>query len=61
MVTKDKVNCIPRFHPYFKISIILSEKENKRVKIYTLRGNFVIHAIYIHFHCLKVYLGVKHK
>lgn len=61
MVTKEKLNYFSRFHPYFKISIILREEENKRVKIYTLRGNFVIHAIYIHFHCLKVYLGVKHK
>ena len=45
MVTKEKLNCISRFHPYFKISIILSEGENKRVKTYTLRGNSVIHAI----------------
>ena len=50
MVTKGKFNYIPRFYPYFRISIILSEEENEGVKAHTLRGDFVIYVIYIYFH-----------
>jgi len=50
MVTKGKLNYIPRLYPYSRISIILSEEENEGVKSHALRGNFVIYVIYVYFH-----------